>query len=354
MTDDQVELRLRRALLDEGAEFAHSIDYGMIRTRLADATTRRQQSRRGLWLVAAAAVLAFAAVGVILVVAPKNANTPGQQSPGPSSTTSSGPVASPSTIQVDPGWRLALDHPGQFTTTAPDPIAVHFTLPADATRWALKVSCSGPSALVVWSTTFVHTASCTGPNGVSRAVYRVEADEASGEIELGIRGAAPTTFEVLVETTASELDDPLTIDPTPGPSDAQFPYVHVPLLVPPPTWSTDYLTLNGGSGSSGSNQSSDTVEDSPFRPGPVELAIVCLGAGTLNVELTTITDPAAGVPRIPDGSGQIVACTGSVGQVEVGLIRPATGTENALIVESETSDPDVPFEWSLAAGQDAP
>ena len=33
MTDDQIELRLRRALLDEGAEFGHSIDHGAIRTQ---------------------------------------------------------------------------------------------------------------------------------------------------------------------------------------------------------------------------------------------------------------------------------------------------------------------------------
>ena len=243
MTDDEIERRLRRALLDDGAEFAHSIDQGAIRARLWDAASRRQQSRHGHWLVAVAAVVAIVAIGVMVVVGPPTDTVPGR--PSPASSTRLAP--SPASMDVDPGWRLALDYAGQVTTALPDPVGVHFILPADATRWALKVRCAGPSALVV-STTFVHTAPCSDGGAVSRAVYRVESTQASGQIHLGIRGVAPTSFQLIAETTASALDDPITLDPTPGPTGfGPIGPVPAPFVIPP-NWVISSDPVNGGSG----------------------------------------------------------------------------------------------------------
>ena len=346
MTDDQFEMRLRRALLDEGAEFAHSIDHGLIRTRLADATAHRGQARRGLWLVAAAAVIAVIAVGAILAVAPRNSTTPGQPSP----LTPSEPIATPASMDVEPGWRLALDYTGQVTTTVPKPVGVHFTMHADATRWALKVRCSGPAALVVTSEAFVHTASCADPAAVSRSVYRVITGEASGEVRLAFTGSAPTTFEVVAETTASELGDPLSLDPSPAPVGFGGNGPFAPPLVIPAEWVATSDPVNGGSGGT------DTLDmDTPmFKPGPVSMVLSCFGSGSLTVALVNITDPAAASPTIAPAIGQVVHCDGSTGQVSVQLTRPSNGTENGIEVESESDNPNTDFGWSLELGQSRP
>lgn len=346
MTDDQVELRLRGALRDEGVEFGHSIDHGAIRARLADATTRRQRSRRGLWLVAAAAVIAFAAVGVIYVVAPRNTTTPGQPSPG----TPSEPVATPASMDVDPGWRLAFDHADQVTTAAPSPVGVHFTLPADATRLALKVRCSGPAALVVTSEAFVHNASCADPAAVSRSVYRVITTEASGEVHLAFQGTPPTTFEVVVETTASELGDPLSLDPTPPPAGFGGGGPIAPPLVIPADWVATSDPVNG---EFGGIQALDM--DTPiFKSGPVSMVLSCVGSGSLDVALVNITDPGAAPPTIAPAAGQVVRCDGRTGQVRLQLTKPSDGTENGIEVESESDDPNIDFLWSLKIGQSRP
>lgn len=345
MTDDQLEVRLRRALLDEGTEFGHSIDHGAIRTRLADATSRREQSRRGRWVVAAAAVIAFVAVGLILAVAPKNSSRPGQPSP----LTPSEPVATPALMDVDPGWRLALDYASQVTTTVPKPVGVHFTMPADATRWALKVRCSGPSALVVTSA-YVHSASCADPSAVSRAVYRSFATEAGGQIHLAFAGSAPTTFEVLAETTASELGDPLSLDPSPAPAGFVGDGPFAPTLVIPTDWVATSDPVNGGSGGFG------TLDmDAPmFKPGPVSMVLSCIGSGSLTVALVNIADPGAASPTIAPNAGQVVHCDGSAGQVSVQLTRPSNGTENGIEVEPESDNSNIDFAWSLEFGQSRP
>ena len=141
----------------------------------------------------------FALTGIILVVTPKNSSTPGQPSPG----TPSAPVATPASMDVDPGWLLAArSRQARSPPALPTPVGVHFTLSADATRLALKIRCSGPAALVITSAAFVHTASCADPAAVSRAVYRVTTNEASGQVHLAFQGTAPTTFEVVAEMTA--------------------------------------------------------------------------------------------------------------------------------------------------------
>lgn len=346
MTDDQIELRLRRALLEEGAEFARSIDHGAIRARLSNATARERRSRRGLWLTAAAAIIAFTALGVIVVVAPKDRSTPGQPSP---TASSSGPVSTIGSMEVDPGWRLALGYAGQVTTAVPNPVGIHFTLPADATRWALKVRCSGPSALVVSTTTFVHTAPCADAGDVSRAVYGVETTQASGEIHLGIRGIPPTSFELIAETTASELGDPLTLDPTPGPTDVGPIGPGAPPLVIPSDWIRSTDPVNGGSGGITSMENDTPI----LHAGPVRLVLTCVGSGSLNIELIKISDPAA-LQSIAPGAGQIIRCDGAAGQVTLQLTKPADGTENGIEVEPEAADPNVDFAWSLELGQDRP
>jgi hypothetical protein len=343
MTDEQIERRLRRALLDEGAEFAHSIDAGAIRARLADGTARHLESRRGLWLVAAAAVVAVVAVGVILAVAPKSSNLPGQPSPG----VPSGPAATPATMDVDPGWRLAYAHSGQVTKAAPEPVGVHFTLPADATRLAIKVRCSGPAPLVVTSGTFVHTASCADPAAVSRAVYRVTTDEASGDVHLAFTGTAPTSFEVVAETTASQLGDALSLDPTPPPAGSNGNEPRAPQLVIPADWVATSEPLSGGSG----GISTLDMDTPMFKPGPVTMVLACIGSGSLDVAMVNIADPGAATPTIAPAAGQVVRCDGATGQVTVQLVRPSNGTENGIEVESESDNSNIDFLWSLELGQ---
>lgn len=344
MTDDQIELGLRRALLDEGVEFGHSIDHGAIRTRLAGSMARRQRSRRGLWLVAAAAALAVALTGIILVVTPKNSSTPGQPSPG----TPSAPVATPASMDADPGWFLLLDHAGRITTGAPNAVGVHFTLSGDATRLALKIRCSGPAALVITSAAFVHTASCADPAAVSRAVYRVTTNEASGQVHLAFQGTAPTAFEVVAEVTALELSDPLSLDPTPSPAGFGGNGPFAPALVIPTAWVASSDPVNG---SAGGVQTLDM--DTPmFKPGPVTMVLSCVGSGSLDVALVNIADPAAGTPTIAPAAGQVVRCDGTAGQVTVQLTTPSNGTENGIEVESESDSSNIDFFWSLEIGQD--
>jgi hypothetical protein len=203
---------------------------------------------------------------------------------------------------------------------------------------------------VVTSEAFVHTASCADPGAVSRAVYRVTTTEASGEIHLAFRGMPPTTFEVVAETTASELGDPLSLDPTPPPAGFGGGGPLVPPLLIPADWVASSDPVNG---SSGGIQTLDM--DTPmFRPGPVTMVLACVGSGSLNVTLVHITDPAAATPTIAPAAGQVVRCDETAGQVTVQLAKPSNGTENGIEVESESDDPNVDFVWSLEIGQSRP
>ena len=343
MTDHELELQLQAALQRAAADFGRSIDQGVIGARLSTARGRRRRSFRSRWVLGAAAAVALLVGASIVALAPRS-SVPFQGANG-----SGGPLP----ISVDPGWRLALDRSAALTPGA-DPIGLSFLLPADATRWALKFSCSGSSDLVVRSTTFVHTVPCTAAGGaMSRAVYRVENDQASGEIQLDLRTADAASFELIAETTASQLDDPLTVDPTPAPSDSfGYPGRPIPALMIPSGWTADPARLNGESDHTSGLANEPGVP--LFRSGPVTIVLVCIGSGSLDIELTTITDANAPPPTTVPQRSEPVDCSAADGQITLQLRRPATGIENAVEVTSSSDDPNVPFAWSMALGQSAP